>query len=289
MLKRMIRRGLLRLGYDLLKVPRRQTRAWLSEPPAVQPRWPLPRDRAISDDQIREGFKAFPHWHYAFALEGGLSFPTAHNNPGLNTDDPIRPLQRFRHFMPYLLDAAGGSLEGKRVLDLGCNSGFWSLQCALLGAQVVGIDARPELIAQANFLKKITGTKSVEFRQLDFWSISAEGLGGRFDVVLNLGLLYHLAEPVAALRLTRQLARELVLVDTALHPVEDCVLYLMWEEAVDIRMAVRSGMVAVPTRRAMNLMLRHVGFSHLNEIPVRTTDLPEEYLMDRRASWLLQV
>jgi len=68
----------------------------------------------------------------------------------VDTDDPRRPLQRFRHFMPDLLASQGGSLKGRRILDIACNSGFWSLQCALLGAEVAGFDARPELIEQAN-------------------------------------------------------------------------------------------------------------------------------------------
>jgi 23S rRNA G2069 N7-methylase RlmK/C1962 C5-methylase RlmI len=36
--------------------------------------------------------------------------------------------------MPYVVQSQGGALEGKRVLDIACNSGFWSIQCALLGA-----------------------------------------------------------------------------------------------------------------------------------------------------------
>jgi 2-polyprenyl-3-methyl-5-hydroxy-6-metoxy-1,4-benzoquinol methylase len=91
-----------------------------------------------------------------------LSFATSHVNPGLDTDDPKRPLQRYRHFMPYVVASQGGSLKGKRVLDIACNSGFWSIQCALLGAEVVGFDARPELIEQANLLKQITGADNVD-------------------------------------------------------------------------------------------------------------------------------
>ena len=65
--------------------------------------------------------------------------------------------------MPYLMEAERGSLKGKRVLDIACNSGFWSVQCALLGAEVVGFDARPGLIEQANLIKRIVGVDQVEF------------------------------------------------------------------------------------------------------------------------------
>src|SRR5215212_5252568 len=201
--KRLIRRALRRLGYDILKVPGRQPMRPLPEPPPVKPVWPLPRIAAHDDQEIRDAFASHSHWHYAYEFEGGLSFRSSHTNPGLDTDDPNRPFQAFRHFMPYLVQAHGGTLRGKRVLDIACNSGFWSLQCALLGADVVGFDARPELIEQANLLKRMTGIENVDFKVLDFWRMSPETLGGPFDIVLNLGLLYHLSEPLEALARTK--------------------------------------------------------------------------------------
>ncbi len=247
--------------------------------------WPLPRRAGgPSDDEIRAEFARHPHWHYAYEFEGGLAFATSHNNPGLDTDVPGRQLQRFRHFMPYL-----GSLAGKRVLDIACNSGFWSIQCALLGADVVGFDARPGLVEQANLLKRITGAERAEFRVLDFWRMSPETLDGTFDVVLNLGFLYHVAKPLEALELTKRMARKQILLDTALHPSEEHVIHLKWEEPFDIRMAADEGMVAVPAKPAVELMLRHLRFASWLEIPVRTGDLPADYLTGRRASWLIEV
>lgn len=289
-LKRLIRRGLRRIGYDILKVPRPRPSLPLPEPPPVTPVWPLPKHApAPSDDAIREAFARYPHWQYPFEFEGGLSFRTSHTNPGLDTDDPRRPFQVFRHFMPYLVQALGGTLEGKRILDIACNSGFWSLQCALLGASVVGFDARPELIEQAELVKRLTGVRNVEFQVLDFREMSREALGGPFDAVLNIGLLYHLPKPLEALEKTIAMARSHVLLDTALYPSEEPVIYLKWEEPFDIRTAVEEGMVAVPTRTSVELMLRHLNVRSWFEVPVRTTDLHLEYRTHRRASWLITV
>ena len=290
MLKRLVRNAVRRLGYDILKIPRREPVSRTPAPPAAEPVWPLPRNRnAISDEALRGAFAEHPHWHFAYAFEGGLSFATAHNKPGPETDDPARPLQRFRHFMPWLIEAAGGSLRGCSILDMGCNSGFWSIQCALLGAEVVGFDARPELIAQAELLKRATGAASAEFRVLDFRDASPEALGGRFDVVLNLGLLYHLPEPIRALEATRRLARRHILLDTAVHPSDDLLVYLKWEKPLDIRMAAEEGIVALPTQSSVELMLRHIGCKRFLRIPVRSDDIPEVYLTGRRASWLIEV
>jgi 2-polyprenyl-3-methyl-5-hydroxy-6-metoxy-1,4-benzoquinol methylase len=289
-IKRLVRRGLRRLGYDILKIPAPQKFSGMPAPPAAEPVWPLPRGTQASDEAIHREFERYAFWHYAFEFEGGLAFTPSHNDPGLDTNLAERPLQRFRHFMPYLLQCHGGTLSGKRVLDIACNSGFWSIQCALAGAkQVVGFDARPELIEQANIVRRIVGVGNVEFRVLDFWQMSPETLGGEFDIVLNLGFLYHVPTPLEALALTKRMARHHILLDTAVHPSEELALYLKWERPTDIRMAAHEGVVALPTKPAVELLLRHLKFSEWQEIPVRTRDLPIEYRTQRRASWLISV
>jgi len=289
-IKRGVRRVLRRLGYDILKVPRTRRFPSVPEPPPVAPFWPLPRRaRGPSDEEIHKQFARHNLWHYAYEFDGGLSFPARHHHPGLDTDDPRRPLQRFRHFMPYLIESQGGSLKGTRVLDIACNSGFWSIQCALLGADVVGFDARTEVIEQANLLKWITGADGVEFRVLDFWQMTPEALGGTFDVVLNLGFLYHVSKPVEALELTKRMSRKRILLDTAVHPSGECTIHLKWEEPVDVRMAVDEGIVALPTKPSVELMLRHLKVKRWWEIPVRGQDMPLDYLTGRRASWLIEV
>jgi SAM-dependent methyltransferase len=288
-IKRAFRKALRRLGYDILKIPRTKVSYSASEPPIIEPVWPLPRRTdGPSDQEIRRHFAQHDLWHRAYEFEGGLRFCTRHSNPGLDTDDPRRPLQRFRHFMPYLLQAAGGTLKGKRVLDIACNSGFWSIQCALLGAKVTGFDARAELIEEVNLLKSIVGLHHLQFTALDFWNMNPNELG-QFDIVLNLGFLYHVATPLAALELTKRMAQHLILLDTAVYPSEKFAIHLKWEEPSDIRMAVQEGVVALPTKSAMELMLRHLKLNTWFEIPVRSRDLPIDYLTERRASWLITV
>jgi SAM-dependent methyltransferase len=293
MIKQTVKKALNHLGYDIHKIehPRGSDGPFLlGAPAAIEPAWPLPRRRVgPSDEAIRKEFAKFDLWHYAYEFEGGLSFRAHHNQPGLLSDASERPLQRFRHFMPYLVASQNGLLKGKRVLDIACNSGFWSIQCALMGADVTGFDGRPELIEQANLIKSITGTDNVEFRVLDFWDMSNEALGGPFDIVLNLGILYHLPKPLEALELTKSMARGHVLLDTGVSPANGSVIKLSWEEPVDIRAATNAGIVAYPSKDAINLMLKHIRASEWFEIPLRSEDMPPDYLDGRRASWLIKV
>jgi SAM-dependent methyltransferase len=288
-LRRLIRGGLRRLGYELRRVPGPEPISAADTRPPIAPIWPLPRvDGGPDDDDLRAAFAAHALWHYAFEFEGGPSFPASHNEPGPDTDDPARPLQRFRHLMPELVAASGGSLRGKRVLDIACSSGFWSIQCALMGADVVGFDARPEQIAQAELVKRVTGATSASFTVLDFWDMQPETLG-TFDIVLNLGILYHLSDPLRALEMTVAMAREHVLLDTSVLRAEDELIALGWETPYDVRAAAHEGVIGHPSPSAVELLLRHIGVRGCTRIPLRTTDLPPVYLRGGRASWLIEV
>lgn len=293
MIKHGVKKAFRTLGFEIhrsgparadtppARIQRRQTK--------LEPVWPLPRRAGgLSDAQITEAFGKFDLWHYAYEFEGGLSFSSRHNGATLLTEVRERPLQRFRHFMPCLLDAEGGSLKGKRVLDIACNSGFWSIQCALLGAEVVGFDARPELVEQANLIKSIVGADNADFRLLDFWDMNPQSLGGTFDIVLNLGILYHLPNPLEALRLTRVMAKRHILLDTGVYQSDEAVIKLKWEEPFDIRAASKPGIVAYPSRAGVDLMLRHLGASEWFEIPVHTQQMPQDYIDGWRASWLIK-
>jgi 2-polyprenyl-3-methyl-5-hydroxy-6-metoxy-1,4-benzoquinol methylase len=97
-------------------------------------------------DRLRERIADFPRWHYEFDL-GGVRTPIAHRTY-VN-----RHAQRREYFFIPLIRLCGGSPAGKRVLDLGCNAGFWSLAAVEAGAEaVVGIDGRQMHIDQANLV-----------------------------------------------------------------------------------------------------------------------------------------
>jgi tRNA (mo5U34)-methyltransferase len=92
-------------------------------------------------------------------------------------------------------------LTGKTVLDVGCNAGFFSLQMKRRGAaRVVGIDFDPRYLAQARLAAEVSGLE-IELRQLSVYDVAR--LGERFDLVLFMGVLYHLRHPLLALDLLR--------------------------------------------------------------------------------------
>jgi 2-polyprenyl-3-methyl-5-hydroxy-6-metoxy-1,4-benzoquinol methylase len=298
MIKKSIRKLLYWFGYEVQKISKysadhlagKKRPVPFATPPPLGPVWPLPQQtRGLTDNEIRKEFAKFDLWHYTYAFEGGISFPVRHIKPDRLIDDPKRHAQRFRHFMPWLLDAQNGSFKGKRVLDIACNSGYWSIQCALLGAEVVGFDARPELIRQADLIKSIVGLTNVKFTVLDIKEMNPRSLNGTFDVVLNMGFLFHVSNPLETLQVSKAMSHKHLLLDTAVSTSKNPVFELRWEEPQDTWTACRAGIVAYPSRRAVEMMLMHCQVTDWLEIPVRSREIPPDYLNHRHASWLITV
>lgn len=107
------------------------------------------------------------------------------------------PADKLRRIAPILPE----DLRGCSVLDIGCNAGFWSFEMERRGAaRVLGIDHDPRYLAQARLAAGVLGS-GAEFRQMEVWDLA--DLGERFDLVLFLGVLYHLRHPLLALDLIR--------------------------------------------------------------------------------------
>src|SRR6478609_2180707 len=102
---------------------------------------------------------------------------------------------RLRRVMQIIDDMAGSRrLQDMRVLDLACLEGMYSVELARKGATVVAIEGREANIAKAEFAKRVLGLDKIELIQDDVRNLSREQ-HGEFDIVLCLGILYHLDSP----------------------------------------------------------------------------------------------
>ena len=114
--------------------------------------------------------------------------------PGLRTrsDAPDEnDRKRIRRLVQIVSDVAGRPVADLRILDLACLEGQVAIEFAMLGARVVGIEGRESNIAKARFAAEALGLANLELHQDDVRNLSRESYG-RFDVVLCLGILYHL-------------------------------------------------------------------------------------------------
>ena len=143
-------------------------------------------------------------WFHNLRLGAGGEVQTAPDHP--LGDFPSNFWQFFRNAVPE-------DLSGQSVLDIGCNAGFYSFEMKRRGAaRVLGIDHDPAYLAQARFARDQLGLHDVEFRQLEVYDV--DKLGEQFDLVIFMGVLYHLRHPLYALEKVAGLVRGRLLFQT---------------------------------------------------------------------------
>ena len=144
-----------------------------------------------------------------------LHLPSGHQTA---PDHPLGdfPSFKWRQIAPHLPD----DLDGWRALDIGCNAGFYSFELAQRGATVVGIDADEHYLTQARWASEQLGLEDrVEFRRLQVYELAR--VDDTFDLVLFMGVLYHLRYPLLALDIVAERVRRLLVVQTLTMPGDD--------------------------------------------------------------------
>ena len=136
---------------------------------------------------------------------------------GVYTMDAAAPLQarRVQRVLQVAADTNCKPLDALRVLDLGSHEGKFAVEFARHGADVVAVEVRAAHVEKAQLVRDWFELDNLELVQDDVRSVSAERHGS-FDVVLCLGLLYHLgaADGVDLMSRVSQLCRRVAIVDT---------------------------------------------------------------------------
>jgi tRNA (mo5U34)-methyltransferase len=213
--------------------------------------------KSVMDKQeIIQNINDLGNWFYQFDLKGNLT--PVHPKFRIN-----RHQQRKQYIFEPLIQLCGGSLVGKRVLDLGCNSGFWSLACIEIGADfVLGIDARKLHIDQAKFVfevKEIPKNK-YQFIQGDIFKFNFKDFGN-FDIVLCLGLLYHISKPISLLEIISKINNDILIIDTNLSHLPGSFLEIRQDDLDHSLSAINFPLVTYPTKLALIKMVHQFGYS----------------------------
>ncbi len=150
----------------------------------------------VARDLLRERVRSLGPWFHNLRLGDG-EVQTAPDHP--LGDFPTNYWRHFERTVPE--DSSGLS-----VLDVGCNAGFYSFEMKRRGAsRVLGIDHDPTYLAQARFAREQLGLDDIELRQMEVYDV--DQLHEAFDLVLFMGVFYHLRHPLYALEKVAKLVR----------------------------------------------------------------------------------
>lgn len=183
-----------------------------------------------------------------------------------------------------VLECFGARLREISCLDIGCHEGFYSLAMARLGVgRVCGLDVREENLTKARFAAAAAGFPRINFLQGNCEHLDIRDTG-QHELTLFLGVLYHLENPMLALRNVAAITRELCVVETQVidevagetewgarawtHPYQGACAVI--DESVQYAAAVRetgaTPLALCPSPRALETMLRHAGFRRIETV-----------------------
>jgi len=140
-----------------------------------------------------------PHWHHKFEIFPGVETPGSYS-PEFMFDKLQLP----------------GDMTGLRALDIGPSDGFFSMKMGRRGAQVTAIDYRAKSTHGFAVMERLTGLQ-FDYRQANLYDLASLELG-TFDIVLFLGVLYHLPDMMRGLDLVARHCRKRLIVETKYDP-----------------------------------------------------------------------
>ena len=208
-----------------------------------------------------------------------------------------------------LLDAVldrtvGARCAGLTAVDLACHQGWFALNLARRGFDsIVAVDARAEHLADTQLMADVLGVKTLRPLRLDLEEARAEDIG-EYDVTLMLGLLYHLENPVRALRLARAVTRRVLVIESQVVPhMSGVVDWGSWrfqrhmvgnfgivDETDEIHAPEASvhGICLAPSLETLEWLLGRVGFARVERL-MPPPDGHEQLVAHKRAMFAAHV
>lgn len=162
----------------------------------------------LSSDSIRQAVDRLGPWFHNLHLPGNVQTVPDHFLGDF-------PRVLWRHIQQHVPN----DLTGWRVLDIGCNAGFYSFELARRGALVLGIDVDEHYLKQARWACGMLQLNDrVRFEQMQVYELAR--MNEMFDLVWFMGVLYHLRYPLLGLDLVAAKVRRLLVFQSMRLPGE---------------------------------------------------------------------
>lgn len=238
----------------------------------------------LSPADLEAQVQALGPWFYPFDFGNGV-------RTGVEGDPDLLAIHRSRReaIFSFLDRHFQNRWPEVSCLDLACHEGWFAFQVAERGARAVrGVDIRPERVARANFVRNAGVFANVRFDVTDLFRLNP-AIDGSHQLVLFLGIFYHLEDPVRGLRAARALTQELCVIEGQVARHQGHVS-TAWGKKEEMRSGpvcvvidadpehARPGthLCLVPSLEALQRMVRAAGFAR-SELLQPTASMHEQY------------
>jgi SAM-dependent methyltransferase len=209
-------------------------------------------------------------WMYEFTFADGTRTPLL--------SEGLRAIHAVRLAMIVDLLDITSLQRGTSVLDVACNEGWFGLELAKRGAtDVLGIDSRPRNIEKAELARDRVGLHACRFAVGDVTEMALPPA----DVVLLLGIVYHVEDPIRLIRRAAAAARRVLFVETQLLKPHEPLRFgwgspaprespdafaMLREDAATNDLSAERGFSLVPNASAVISILRDIGFRSIAQL-----------------------
>jgi tRNA (mo5U34)-methyltransferase len=159
-------------------------------------------NQPVTSEESARQARVLGPWFHNLHLPGGIQTAPDHWLGDF-------PAVMWRVIAPHIAT----DLAGWSALDIGCNAGFYSFELAERGAQVTAIDCDEQYLAQARWAAQLLQLEDrIAFRPMQIYELARAGTS--YDLVLFLGVFYHLRYPLLGLDIAARCTRRQLVFQT---------------------------------------------------------------------------
>lgn len=213
-----------------------------------------------SKAEIESKISELGHWEYYFPFAYGLSTKI---NASFNENTINFHRYRSQLITDTIVDLLGDDLPNCSVLDMACHCGVFSMDLASKGVKTVrGIEYREKNLNQGLFLKNYYGVENVLFEQGDVYELD----NSEYDVIMCLGILYHVIRPVDLIEYCYKHCNKFAVIETVCHKEPISAYKVVGDKNVEVAIEGTRKIELQPTYRAVIETMQQVGFVKIIEV-----------------------
>jgi len=217
----------------------------------------------ISKETLLKKIQELEKWSYYFEFKNGI-------NTRVKEFQKHQVMLRNSTVSETVEQILGEKLQDSTILDLACNAGNFVFDMAYRGAKLVhGVDISSHNIKQAEFLKTYYNIGNVEFFSEDVFDFNPKI---KYDVIINLGLLYHVTKPIELLKKCNEMCKKFMILETVCHKEPISAYHYVLKERFNVYIEGSEDVELHPTYRAVIDSLHYAGFENIIEV-VGSTDI----------------